>query len=523
MGIVIADEDLKSLLRGDGESPKLDGIFDLDRCLEIALENNRQRPASRFAVAIARAQHRQALSAYWPQVSLHGLADFRGDEPNFIYPESTFGLPDMALALPEMNIPFPGGTIQTPASSLSIPQGAFGPNFPPAEIQVPVPPQQVDIPGQLITVPSQEFALPGQELTVPEQEIDLADRFTYGALLEIKWLLFDGGMRQAMREQAKQGIAAARQDARRADHEIVYEVTRMYHGAVLAQQLVTLGDETLERMEITLALTEQLYKGGSMQVKKTDFLRNKVIVDSLRMLVERLRKNRALAQSALVHSMGLSWESEVKPSDGTIAYGPHETDLRLSIAQAFQSSPQWSKLQIGVNAAEAKVREERSAYLPKIAFLGSAHYLENGLDTGAASKSNLQNWSVGIGMELPLFTGFRNKERINEARARLGQIKAQRELMRQGLALQVKNLFLKIQQLESQETISTSAVETATENRSLAERSYRNDLIEAREVFESQLMEAMMKARRHKLHFEHVATVAQLDQVVGKDTQLTAK
>lgn len=517
MSALYGDEELTRLLREDGRAPVLEGSFSLAQCIETALTHNQQRPASRFSVAIAKAQHRQALSAYWPQVNLRGLADLRGDEPNFIYPESTFTLPDMALGLPEMSIPFPGGTIQTPASSLTIPSGAFGPNFPPADLQVPVPPQSVNIPGQLITIPSQQFAVPGQELTVPEQEIQLADRFTYGALLEVQWLLYDGGMREAMRAQAKQGIAAARQDARRTDHEIIYEVTRMYNGTVLASQLLSLGEETLERMRITLTLTEQLYKGGSMQVKKTDYLRNKVVVDSIRMLVERLRKNKELAASALVHSMGLSWQSSVTPTKKALNYQAHDIDLATAIGEALQSNPQWNKVQIGIQAADAKIREERSAHLPRVAFLGSAHYLENGLNTGAASKSNLQNWSVGIGMELPLFTGFRHREKLKEAKAHAGQIRAQRELLRHGLAMKIKSHYLNLKQMEQQEAISVEAVQTATENRDLVERAYRNDLIEARDVFESQMMEAMVKARRHKLHFDQLTTIADLNRDIGKD------
>ena len=514
------DDPLTQELRRDGVAPVVNGERNLEACLALAFQYHRKRPASRFDVAIAQAQHRQALSAYWPQVSLHGLADMRGDHLNFIYPESVFGLPDMTLALPEISLPFGGTTIQTPASTLTIPSGAFGPNFPPSDVQVPVPPQSVQIPGQTVTIPGQEFAVPGRDLTVPEQEIDLADRVTYGALLDVKWLIYDGGMRKALSEQAKKGVAAARQDARRADHEIVLEVTRMYYGAVLAGQLLNLGNETLERMEVTLSLTEQLYQNGSMQVKKTDYLRNKVIVESIRMLRERLRKNKELAQSALVHSMGLSWKSKLSPAAKSLPFQPHDGDLASAISQVLQYNPHWAKVHIGIEAADAKVRQQRSGHLPKVAFLGSAHHLENSLGTGATSDSNLQNWSVGVGVELPLFNGFRTREKVKQAQAEAQQRRAQRDLLRQGLAMKVKSLFLEIEQVERQVAISEEAVNSAKENRDLAERSYRNDLIEAREVFESQLMEAMMRARHYKLFFEQLTTIEELNSVIGNQDEV---
>ena len=124
---------------------------------------------------------------------------------------------------------------------------------------------------------------------------------------------------------------------------------------------------------------------------------------------------------------------------------------------------------------------------------------------------------VGFGVEIPLFTGFRTKQRVAEAKARLAQIKAQKSMLREGLALKIKSLFLTIEQIEAQEAISQDAVAAATENRSLTERAYRNDLIEAKDVFEAQMMEAMVKARRYKYHYDQVSTVAGLDLVIGRD------
>src|ERR1035438_6607461 len=44
----------------------------LEQCLHMAMEKNHQRPASQFALAMAEAQHRQALAGYWPQITSKG-------------------------------------------------------------------------------------------------------------------------------------------------------------------------------------------------------------------------------------------------------------------------------------------------------------------------------------------------------------------------------------------------------------------------------------------------------------------
>jgi len=448
------------------EAPELNGTYSLKQCLELALEQNHKRPASRFAVAMAEAQHGQALAAYWPQLTLQGNANLRSDDPNYIFPAQS-------LALPETAIPFGG----------------------------------------------QQFVVPEQNFYLAEQEIKTMDRVTYGGKLDAKWLLVDGGGRAALREQAKLGVEAAEQDARRTDLDIVYDVRRMYFGAVLARQVEEVGRETLEKMEATLELTEQLYQGGSMKVKKTDYLRNKVLVEGLRGMIEKLKQNRMLAEAALSQAMGLSWRSSLQPKDRTLSFERSKTNLEGLVSDLYQFNPNWKQLQIAIDAAEAKIREEKSGLYPVVAFIGNLHAGGTDHDTGTATDSNLNAWNVGIGVEMPLWDGLLTRHRVDEAKARLGQVREQRIVMKEGLAAQLKAFVIKLDSMQAQEGYAAASEASATENRELTEKAYRNDLIEADKVFQAQLMEAISEARRLKLRYDHKVQKAQIDLVVGRDIQ----
>ena len=78
--------------------------------------------------------------------------------------------------------------------------------------------------------------------------------------------------------------------------------------------VVQIGRDALTRMEVTLELTENLYTKGSGKVKKTDYLRNKTVVEWLRTAVTSLGANEQLARSALTNSMGMDWEAPVEPA-----------------------------------------------------------------------------------------------------------------------------------------------------------------------------------------------------------------
>jgi outer membrane protein TolC len=75
---------------------------------------------------------------------------------------------------------------------------------------------------------------------------------------------------------------------------------------VLAGTLVETTEDALARLEVTLDLTENLYKRGSGKVKKTDFLKHKMIVESIRSMLADIKGRRESALVALTNTLGLS-------------------------------------------------------------------------------------------------------------------------------------------------------------------------------------------------------------------------
>ncbi|NTW36130.1 MAG: TolC family protein [Syntrophobacteraceae bacterium] len=462
----------------------------LDECLDVAMENNRRRPASNFAVAMAEAQHRQALAGYWPQVNLKGAYIRLDEAPNFIFPSTSFSIPAQSISIP-------GGT-----ATVTIPAGAFGN---PTAIQLPVA-----FPGQTINTPS-------GRIPIPAQDIKLMNPDSFTASVNATWLLFDGGMRKGLREQARGGLDAAKEEARRTDLEIVDSVKRLYYGAVLARQLHQVGKDTLARMEATLSLTETMYKEGSGKVMKTDYLDNKVMVESLRSAVALLEKNEEMAQAALANTMGLPWNTSVKPTTRELPFTPYDKNLDKLVSTAYEFSPDWAKVEAGIRAAEGAVRTAKSGHHPKLAVTGEVHRLWNDYDAGLATDENKKGWSVGVGIELPLFDGFLTRNKVKEARARADKIKEERFLLQEGIGLQIKDIFLGLSAAQKSHQATLDAMTAAQENRDLNTRAYQNELVETEKVIRAQLIEALMCAQHYKTRYDHIALQSQLSLVVGTE------
>jgi len=391
--------------------PAVPQVLSVEDCLRIAMDKNHHRPASRFAVAMAEAQHRQALAGYWPQVNAKA-GWFRFDQaPNFIFPAET-------MYVPPQTITVPGGT-----TAISIPANAFGPGFPPVAVQMPV-----SFPGQSVTTTAQVFP-------IPKQDIKLANPENFMASGNLTWLLFDGGMRKGYREQALGAVAAAQAEVRRTDLELTDSVVRLYYGALLARQLRQVGEDTLARMEVTLELTESLYKNGAGKVNKTDYLENVVMVETIRSTVAELAKNEAAAEAALAYTMGLPWNATVRPSAEEVPYRPFAGNLDELVSTAYEFNPDWAKVEAGLKALDGALATARSGYYPKVALTGELHRWWNSYTAGMATAENKAGWSIGVGLEIPIFDGLLTRNKVSEALARVAKLKEEKLLLREGRCL----------------------------------------------------------------------------------------
>ncbi|MDB6072137.1 MAG: outer rane efflux protein [Verrucomicrobiales bacterium] len=478
------------------------GGYTLEECLGIAMRTNESQPIARSALAVAEAQHRQALAAYWPQIQATAGASLAHHDLTYLQPAMNVPVSGLEVMVPDMKL-------TTPQTMVTLPANAFGPGFPPRAVQVPVASQNLTIPGRPLAVRE-------TEITVPAQEVELMDRAGAGASLDMKWLLWDGGERKAQRGMALAGVDAAAADVRRSGLEVTRDVTRYYYGAVLARRLLKVAETALDRMTASLELTEILSQRGSGKVLRTDYLRNKILADSLAGMVRELEGNRDLADAALAFTMGLNWREKVVPAS-------HELPVREAggldqyVGNAYQFSPDWKKLEAGLDAAAHALSMAKAGRLPKLALTGSLFARTTGQDgIGQATDPNLRGWNIGIGFELPVWDGFLTKNRIAEAKARLAVLAGRKGQLGRGLALQVKTGFIRLKSSSLQHASCLAAVQASVENRRLSELGYSADLIPPDKVFESQWLEALMEARALKCAFDHLTARADLDYTVGR-------
>jgi outer membrane protein TolC len=225
-----------------------------------------------------------------------------------------------------------------------------------------------------------------------------------------------------------------------------------------------------------------------------------------------------MSQAALANTMGLDWNASVQPSAQEIPFAPAAQDLDRLVASSYEFNPDWEKLGQALRATQGAVTTARSGYYPKLALTGELHrWWNGGYDTGIATDPNQRGWTAGVGLEIPIFDGFLARNQVAEALARLNQLKETQFLLRDGIALRIKDLVLSLDAAAKSGQASRSAMQSAAENRDLNTRAFQEELVETEKVVRAQLMEALMSAQHYKARYDYAVLWSQLSLAVGKE------
>ena len=467
--------------------------YTLSGCIDRALDANHQHAVAEASLRVAEAQLRQALSARWPEAELELTATRRDQDPDFIFPSSSFSLGSAAAPLAE-----------AVAATQLAKQGI-----------TPTGPGGLPAYNAALASATQAALAQMPSIGTPVTDIKLADRDTLVASLNVHYPLYTGGKITALARQGQAGVDAARAQVRATDLQIVQDVQRYYYGCVLSRRLRAIGQDGLDRLQLVLGLTERLMESGSGKVKRTDLLRTRMMVASLKSLVVQLRANQDLAGTALANAMGLPWDAEVLPADAEVPNLDYGADLPGLVAKARSLNPQALQVGFGLSAAQAGVARAKAGQLPVVVLFGSLDRIDNAYHAGLTSDQNRSSWMLGVRVQVPLFNGFRVANEIREAVARQDQLGHQQQLLSAVLGAQVKFAFLEMARAMEQAKATAEALEAARESRELHERAYVEELVETKDVVEAQLTELFIAGQHQQARYEAQCFQGQFQALLG--------
>lgn len=459
--------------------------INLDQALSLALENNGLNKISKLNLEIANAQYEQALSANFP--SLNAILYANRDNSDTIFQQrGTFTLS------PEFTKTF------TLANTLNMPAGNARDNMQSAISATPL------------------SAFPTGVISA-DIDTKAMGRDTVRGTLELNYALYTGGKIDAIINQAKLNKELAKISIIRSENDVTFDVKKYYYGYILTNELYEIVNKIYRNMELTTQLAKNFMENSTtLKINRTDYLNAKLTTSLIQSTLAKIELNREMLKNAIANLIGLKWDDSVAISYDEDEILNQNIALQKLIQKAYELNPDISKINLAVKIKDEQINESKSTYYPQVGIFGNVNKTYNSYEYGYLSKDNQNTWNIGIAIKMSLFDGFRMKNDVIEKKLNRKVMDEQKILLEEGLAIQLKNEFLTSNMGYKQIQILKDAVEVASENSELNLKGFQYEMVEAKDLIQSQLTEAYIKADYLKYVHDYLVSLSKIDNLVGR-------
>jgi outer membrane protein len=321
----------------------------------------------------------------------------------------------------------------------------------------------------------------------------------YNFGLSLSQRLFDGGRTAGESRAAGASLRGAEIGLTAAQAQLVLDVTEAYYDALLADRLAVIAEATLEQADTTLVQTQLAREVGN--TSEFDLLRARVTRDNQRPVLIRRRAERDIAYVRFKQLLNLPLAEPVVLTTPlgdttapplevieTLTRAPGDTsaDVRAPVRQAAEN----------VEARRGLVGAARGERWPSVTVSSSFAQLAYPSDAFPGSDDFLTDWTVAVGLSVPLFTGGRISGSVGAARANLRDAELRLQQTREAAQVDARNTVLSLEAAVAAVDASAGSVEQAQRAYDIAELRYREGLSTQTELLESRLQLQQAQANR---------------------------
>ncbi len=236
---------------------------------------------------------------------------------------------------------------------------------------------------------------------------------------------------------AKLVRSAARLGETEAVADLRLQVEQAYIQVLVARELVGISEAAIAQAQAFLEQEQLRLRAG--RASELEVLRAEVDLENLRPQLVQAQNAADLAMLNLKRLANIPFGQPVALSSPLTLPSPDrlaEADLDPAALIGQRAALQAFEQQVAVRAQQ--VRLQQAAYLPSVSL--STNYGRTLYPSSAFAFDNTlrKDWTVSVGVQVPIFDGFRRRSQVQQARVELEQAQFQLEQLRESLRLQIE-------------------------------------------------------------------------------------
>jgi outer membrane protein TolC len=329
--------------------------------------------------------------------------------------------------------------------------------------------------------------------------------------LDLSWLLFDFGGREAEVTEARQLLVAANFAHHDALQDVVLDVTTAYYSYVSARALRDAANADVEGATASLEAAERRHQAGLATI--ADVLQARTALSSSRLALQRAEGDMQVIRGALATAMGLPADLPVEaaplPEDIPVAAASEGIEQALSRALALR--PDVLAARARAAAAGERIAQERADGLPALTLSGAGSRVY--YDTAGRDPSD--NYSARVLLRVPLFSGREHHYDVERARQEAAQAQAQVATLANQVRLQVWTAYYDLQTAAARFATTGDLLASAEESARVAAGRYQAGVGSILDLLAAQSALADARAQRILARADWLLSLARLAHDTG--------
>lgn len=309
---------------------------------------------------------------------------------------------------------------------------------------------------------------------------------SYGGSLDLAWLLFNFGGREASVAAAREALYAANWTHSAVVQDVIYAVQQAYFDYTTARALAAAEAASLAEAEKNLAAAEARHASGVATI--ADVLQARTARASARLALEDVQGRMLTTRGALATSLGLPANLAIDVAADTTAPPVASTlgAVESYLAAARAARPDLAAAEALARRAGAVARRTRAEGYPTITAGGSV-----GRTYYDALDRDQPGYSASLRLNVPLFTGFTHGQDVRAADADARAARARADRVAQSVVLDVWTSYYDLKTAGLRVNTTDELLKSATESHDVAAGRYRAgvgdilDLLQAQTALEN--------------------------------------
>lgn len=336
------------------------------------------------------------------------------------------------------------------------------------------------------------------------------DQNTRDAALNLSWLLYDFGGREAKVHGATLLLNSAADSLGRTAQQTVFNVVQTFYGVVAANASVVAAKSAEIAYARSVEIATALQKGGAASL--ADVLQAETAYDQSILARVQAEYQSQAAAGTLAVTIGAPADQSLKLEAESVPDEVPALTARMQelMKTAERQRPDLAAARAQRDAAAANVTVARAVGRPSISLQASHIYSDT------TSVPSLNYNQIGIYVTVPIFTGFNVAYSVRQAQAALENSEVNVDQIRLNISSDVWNGYYSLSSANQQLGASATLVKTADQNQQVALGRYKAGVGTILDLLTAQAAAASAAQTRITAELNWEVSRAQLTLAIGR-------